>query len=605
MAGVGQAFSIVSGFSLVVMLALFLVSCGGSTHSPPQIPSLQGTDATQPSDKDAGAAGPGSGGGGGGGGPLDGSPGGAYATTLGDLFTGEMPVLGPVVGSVVAPLPGGGSTQVNVIEDFDPFTVMYQALEDGRIIVTNRDLTLGLERPEEVWPTEIWVDPETQESWEVYNGRLLATFDSTVTTSQLETLFEENEFEVDFSWFEPLPNEAGNDFAWFHLTFEGELQSKLDELSALPCVVNVNPLFTSLIEAHYAPPDDPFYVDGDCRQLDALNVVPTPLVPLPPPYSNQIVAVFDSGVLASHPDLKDKVTNVDVFAFSNEYLVINNHRLPPSHWCDHGTLVAGMVAAATNNATGVACCAPRVKVLPVRIDQPWQPRHQYFDLAAIATAVRAMREVFPHSSYGPYFWQQHVRVVNISIGEVPTGEWFWLYYQISSEIARDNFLNDRLYAASAGNDADEIRVYPASFPNVLGVSGAVPNHDLDEWYMRTLTFSGSNYMNDGYSTYPVSGIYGFRNPWLRVAQGSTGYSFNFITNQFQPEYRQFFGTSACAPQVCALAALLYTIRPTATRWEVEEHMKTYHHIYDPDNPDYNPHDPIAPIVDFNRALANW
>jgi len=599
MAGGGQALSRIGGFALIVMLALFLVSCGGSTHSPPQIPSLQSTDATQPVDKEVGLAGPGSGNGDGGGDPLDGASGGAYATTLGDLFTGEMPVLGPVVGSVVAPLPGGGSTQVNVIEDFDPFTVMYQVLEDGRIIVTNRDLTLGLERPEEIWPTEIWIDPETQESWEVYSERLLVTFDSTVTTSQLEALFEEHELEVDFSWFEPLAEGLGNQSAWFHFVFEGDLQTKLDALSQLPCVENASPYFTEILEEHYAPPNDPLY--PICRHLYALRVVPSHLVPLPPPYSNQIVAVFDSGVLASHPNLENKVTNVDVFAWGDEYQVFNNHIFPPARW-DHGTCVAGLISAATNNELGVACCAPQVKALPVRIAEG--QRETTFNLAAIITAVRALREAFPHGGgQTPGFWYQYVRIANMSLGSVATSQDLPFWLSLERQILADLGPNDRLYVASAGNVPQvpaNSHVYPAAFLSVLGVSGVVPNYDLNEWYIRDHDLWGSNYLDDGYTTYPVSGIFNF---YGVAKQYTTGYS--YINGQFSAVYKNFRGTSASVPQVSALAALLYTARPTAKWWEVSQHIVTYHHIYDPGDPNYNPHPPIAYLADFDRALANW
>jgi len=529
---------------------------------------------------------------------LDGGSGGAYATTLGDLFTGEMPVLGPIVGSIVAPVPGGGTTGVNIIEDFDPFTVMYQVVEDGRIIVTNRDLTRGLERSEEIWPTEIWVDAETQESWEVYSGRLLVTFDSTVTTSQLEMLFVEHDLEVDFSWFEPLPNDAGNEMAWFHLTFEGELQSKLDELTALPNVLNANPYFTEIIELHYSPPNDPYYASGACRELNVLRVVPSHLVPLPPPYSNQIVAVLDTGVLASHEDLEDKVTNVDVFVWGNEYLVINNHQLPPSHWSDHGTAVAGVIGALTNNAMGVASCAPAVKVLPVRIAEVTPGE---FHPPAIPTAIRALREVFPHGGgQTPGFWHQYVRVANMSFGNDANSLGSWTVWATYLQIARDNFLNDRLYVASAGNDANDQIIYPAALPNALGVSGAVVSYDMQEWYLINSQLEGSNYRNDGYATYPISGIFSLRySPRLE----STGYEFE--DNIFKQNYRWFNLTSSCAAQISSLAALLYTERPTATRWEVQQHIITCHRIYDYQNPEYNPHYPIAPVADFYTALKYW
>jgi len=44
-----------------VLVALFIVACGSSAHKPPEIPSLQTADATQPADKEVAVAGPGAG----------------------------------------------------------------------------------------------------------------------------------------------------------------------------------------------------------------------------------------------------------------------------------------------------------------------------------------------------------------------------------------------------------------------------------------------------------------------------------------------------------------------------------------------------------------
>lgn len=70
------------------------------------------------------------------------------------------------------------------------------------------------------------------------------------------------------------------------------------------------------------------------------------------------IAVLDSGVLASHPDLKDRlVPGYNIYGNNTDV----------SDVCGHGTAVAGAAAASTNNATGVAGVAGAARIMPVRI----------------------------------------------------------------------------------------------------------------------------------------------------------------------------------------------------------------------------------------------
>jgi subtilisin family serine protease len=70
------------------------------------------------------------------------------------------------------------------------------------------------------------------------------------------------------------------------------------------------------------------------------------------------IAVLDSGVLTSHPDLKDRlVPGYNVYGNNTDV----------SDVCGHGTAVAGSAAASTNNGVGVAGVAGAARIMPVKI----------------------------------------------------------------------------------------------------------------------------------------------------------------------------------------------------------------------------------------------
>src|SRR4051794_35371641 len=73
------------------------------------------------------------------------------------------------------------------------------------------------------------------------------------------------------------------------------------------------------------------------------------------------IAVIDTGVDLNHPDLQSQLSpGVDMV--SDEACTPGAQDLT-----GHGTHVAGIAAAATNNGIGVAGVAPQAKIMPVRV----------------------------------------------------------------------------------------------------------------------------------------------------------------------------------------------------------------------------------------------
>ena len=74
----------------------------------------------------------------------------------------------------------------------------------------------------------------------------------------------------------------------------------------------------------------------------------------------QIIAILDTGVDPEHPDLKDKL--LPGYDFINGDKDARDDHM-------HGTHVAGIAAAATDNGKGIAGVAPEAKILPVKVLQ--------------------------------------------------------------------------------------------------------------------------------------------------------------------------------------------------------------------------------------------
>jgi len=85
-----------------------------------------------------------------------------------------------------------------------------------------------------------------------------------------------------------------------------------------------------------------------------------------------VVAVLDSGVDLQHEDLSGKTTaGIDIV----------NGDSDPSDDFGHGTQVAGVIGAATNNATGVAAVGWDTRVMPVKVVTDYGSA-SYSDIAA-------------------------------------------------------------------------------------------------------------------------------------------------------------------------------------------------------------------------------
>lgn len=160
------------------------------------------------------------------------------------------------------------------------------------------------------------------------------------------------------------------------------------------------------------------------------------------------VAVVDQQVDVTHPDLAPAI-QADL---AKDFIADKGCGAPaPTRANDHGTLVAGAIAAARNNARGIAGVAPDTKIVPVRaIDNCGDT-----DLEIVLEALH-----YAASSEGA-----GASIVNLSFATSPLSadEASGVNQQLV-DLMRE-YEETTLFvvaAGNAGNNNDEIPVYPCS-----------------------------------------------------------------------------------------------------------------------------------------------
>jgi subtilisin family serine protease len=244
------------------------------------------------------------------------------------------------------------------------------------------------------------------------------------------------------------------------------------------------------------------------------------------------VAVIDSGIDGTHPDLVSRIAGSRSF--------VGGSALTDQQ--GHGTFVAGLIAAQTNNALGVAGIAFPSQLL-------------------IAKVVRANRQVSLEAEADAIRWavDNRARVINLSLGGVrdPRDAGRDTYSPLEAAAVRYAYTRGVVVVAAGGNADQAPRSpwpyasYPAALPHVIGVSalgkdGSVPLVSNRDPIYNDLAAPGQELV----STFPR------QLTALRASCPEQGYS---ICGS--DDYRNAEGTSFAAPQVTAAAALLLAARP--------------------------------------------
>jgi subtilisin family serine protease len=257
-----------------------------------------------------------------------------------------------------------------------------------------------------------------------------------------------------------------------------------------------------------------------------------------------IVGIIDTGIDYLHPDLKNNIfvnssedinhngildagdlngidddgngfiddvigwdfTDRQGFPFDStggDYLTWDNN---PADENGHGTNVAGIIAAESNNRIGISGIAPKIKILNLRAFDPTGNGEEDDVAAAILYAVK-----------------MKVKVINMSFGDDS-------FSMVLRDVIKYAYSQNITLVGSSGNSSSELPHYPSSYSEVISV-GASTKED----YVASFSNTGSTID----LVAPGVGIY---------------------TTTLNNAYTSINGTSAAAPFVSGVAALILSMK---------------------------------------------
>ncbi len=223
-----------------------------------------------------------------------------------------------------------------------------------------------------------------------------------------------------------------------------------------------------------------------------------------------IIAIVDTGTAGDHPDLQGKVIGGRNFV---------NDTDNASDDFGHGTYTAGIAAAASNNGQGIVGISWGAKIMPVKVLNDRGSGSDEVIARGIHWAV-----------------DNGARIINASLG----GREDTPILHEAAQYAHDHNI---LLVASAGNTPDGKPSYPAAYDTALAV-GATGRSD---------TYTGFSSFG-GYVGVSAPGVGILSTSW---EDGKLDY-----------EYGN--GTSASAPFVSGIAALIWSVNPGLTADQVKQ-----------------------------------
>ena len=239
--------------------------------------------------------------------------------------------------------------------------------------------------------------------------------------------------------------------------------------------------------------------------------------------SNQVVVgVIDSGIDHTHPELANKVDTSLSYDF-----VHGTSAMPALRDLNHhGTMVAGIIGAETDNGIGMAGTCWNIKLASLRI-------LNYGGKGDYDAAARAIN----------FAVEKNIPILNMSFGGYETTR--------DLEVAIKNYYGLMVCAAgNEGADNDSVPSYPSDYNYLDNLISVGASDENDNRCVRT----------NGASNYGKTTVDLF-------APGNNIYT--TLKGNDYTDVILYWGTSFAAPYVSGVAALMLAERPTLTGWHIK------------------------------------
>jgi hypothetical protein len=278
-----------------------------------------------------------------------------------------------------------------------------------------------------------------------------------------------------------------------------------------------------------------------------------------------VVAVIDTGIDIDHPELKDAILKNDLECDKDGNLPFDRSQdkdgngYPadcygfnfaatdpsfiqlPLDDKNHGTHVAGIIAAKSNNKIGVSGVSDKIKILPIKVTGFVDETRERNNLILRAPSERIARGIL-------YAVARNVDVINLSLGWPKSMDTEYMRRAILLALSRNITI-----VAAAGNNNTNGNIYPCAYEGVICVGSVNADGKMSEF---------SNYGGEVDILAPGDQIL-----------STIPTSFAPIKMNIQG-YDIISGTSQAAPFVAATAALLKATNPLISAEEVRGRLFT-------------------------------
>ncbi len=280
--------------------------------------------------------------------------------------------------------------------------------------------------------------------------------------------------------------------------------------------------------------------------------------------SEIIIAIVDSGIDFTHPDLVDNIwTNLDEIP-DNELDDDANGYIDDVHGYDfyhengsnlpmdtmgHGTSMAGALAAVADNGIGLAGVAYHCKIMPVKI----------FNKDAVTT-INIVAEGIRYAA------DNGAKVICLAIGFSSSSE--------TLKNAVDYAYGEGVFiCAAAGNFGNNLKTYPAAFTNVTAVAATDHNDQRMEYFYE---------YNDVWTNSTYGDWVDIAAPGENIITTLPTYYVNYMNGVwgFPLNYGTGSGTTLATPIIGGVAALILSKNPSYSPGKIAAILKANSDPYD-------------------------